>query len=59
MKTTLKIVLATGLLALTIASCWKRGGETTTTPIDTTQAQIDTIPTDIDTAGVKRDTLVP
>jgi hypothetical protein len=58
MKTTLKIVLATVLLALTIVSCWKRGGETTT-PIDTTQAQIDTIPTDIDTAGVNRDTLVP
>jgi hypothetical protein len=58
MKTSLKVVLAAALLALTIASCWTKGGETTSA-IDTTQTSIDTTATKIDTTGVENDTIVP
>jgi len=56
MKTSLKITLAIALFALTIASCWKRGGETASTLNDTTQAAIDSIQVSIDTTGAAHDT---
>jgi hypothetical protein len=53
MKTSLKITLATVLVAVTIASCWKNASETSTPePVDTTHAAIDT-------ARTMSDTLVP
>lgn len=50
MKTALKITLAAVVIALTIASCWKRGSETgTPEPVDTTKVTIDTTTTGGDT----------
>ena len=50
MKTSLKITLAAAVVALTIASCWKRTPETKTPePVDTTQIRIDTTKAEGDT----------
>jgi predicted small lipoprotein YifL len=55
MKSSLKIVLAAALITFSIASCTKKGGETTS-PVDTVQTPVDTAQVAVDTTGAEGDT---